>query len=140
MKLTSELFADFLQCPTKCYLRSTGQAGTGNAHDDWVRQQNDAYRAEAARQLMEAGPESERAVNPACGANLKTSTWRLAVDLSVETETMVSRFHAVERAPPQGRGKPAQCMPLRFNFCNKLAKDDRLLMGFDALVLMVRPS
>jgi hypothetical protein len=28
MKLTSDLFADFLKCPTKCYLRSTGQAGT----------------------------------------------------------------------------------------------------------------
>jgi hypothetical protein len=32
MKLTSELFADFLKCPTACYLRSTGQAGSGNAY------------------------------------------------------------------------------------------------------------
>jgi hypothetical protein len=41
MKLTSDLFADFLKCPTKCYLRSTGQAGTGNAYADWVPDRNE---------------------------------------------------------------------------------------------------
>ena len=48
---------------------------------------------------------------------------------------MESRLHAVERVPPQGRGKPAQFIPVRFVFFNKLTKDDRLLVAFDALVL-----
>jgi hypothetical protein len=42
MKLTSDLFADFLKCPMKCYLHSTGQAGTGNAYAEWFHERNDA--------------------------------------------------------------------------------------------------
>jgi predicted RecB family nuclease len=35
----------------------------------------------------------------------------------------------------KGRGKPAQFVPIRFVFRNKLTKDDRLLLAYDALVL-----
>src|SRR5574341_535547 len=54
---------------------------------------------------------------------------------AMETEIMASRLHAVERVPSQGRGRPAQFIPIRFTFFNKLAKDDRLLVAFDALLL-----
>jgi predicted RecB family nuclease len=37
--------------------------------------------------------------------------------------------------PSEGRGKPAQFVPIRFVFRNKLTRDDRLLLAFDALVL-----
>ena len=45
------------------------------------------------------------------------------------------RLHAVERVPSEGRGRPAQFIPIRFVFFNKLTKDDRLLLAFDAFVL-----
>jgi len=134
MKLTSALFEAFLKCSTKCYLRSTGQTGSGNASADWVREQNDAYRKEAVQRLVTVA-EGEAAVTTPGAANLKTATWRLAVDLPLETETMASWLHAVERVPSQGRGRPAQFIPVRFVFLNKLTKDDRLLVAFDALVL-----
>ena len=50
-------------------------------------------------------------------------------------QLLESRLHAVERVPSEGRGKPAQFIPIRFIFRNKLTKDDRLLLAFDALVL-----
>ncbi len=135
MKLTSALFDAYLQCPTKCYLHSTGQAGTGNAYAEWLREQNNAYRNEAVQTLMTALQEGERATTAPAAANLKAATWRFAVDLHVEAGTMESRLHAVERVPSQGRGKPAQFIPVRFTFLNKLTKNDRLLLAFDALVL-----
>ena len=49
--------------------------------------------------------------------------------------SLVACLHAVERVPSAGRGKPTQFIPIRFIFTNKLSKDDRLLLGFDALVL-----
>jgi hypothetical protein len=115
MKLTSPLFEAFLKCPTKCYLHSTGQAGTGNAYAEWLHEQNDAYRNEAAQRLV-AAAEGEAAVTAPEAANFKTAAWRLAVDVYVEMETMASRLHAVERVPPQGRGKAAQFIPIRFVF------------------------
>jgi predicted RecB family nuclease len=50
-------------------------------------------------------------------------------------QLLESRLHAVERLPSEGRGNPAQFVPIRFVFRNKLTKDDRLLLAFDALVL-----
>jgi CRISPR/Cas system-associated exonuclease Cas4 (RecB family) len=92
--------------------------------------------------------------------NLKTAKWRLALDVPAQIElrssrgneaqtsspeisqslltsaaTIETRLHAVERVPSEGRGKPAQFVPIRFIFRNKLTKDDRLLLAFDALVL-----
>jgi len=49
--------------------------------------------------------------------------------------SLVACLHAVERAPSVGRRKPAHFIPIRFIFTNKLTKDDRLLLAFDAFVL-----
>ncbi len=46
-----------------------------------------------------------------------------------------SRLHAIERISSEGRGKAAQFIPIRFIFRNKLTRNDRLLLAFDALVL-----
>ena len=135
MKLNSLLFAGFLKCPTKCYLHSTGQTGSGNAYADWVGEQNDAYRAEAGKQLTTGLPETDLVVAPPAAGNLKVATWRLALDLPVQAGDVESRLQAVERVPAEGRGKPAQFIPIRFTLFNKLSKDDRLLVAFDALVL-----
>ena len=135
MNPTSVLFEAFLKCPTKCYLRSVGEVGSGNAYAEWVLAQNDTYRGEATKWLMEGVPEVERAISPSATEDLKASKWRVAVDLQVQTATMESRIHAVERVPSEGRGRPAQFVPIRFIPFNKLTKDDRLLVVFDALVL-----
>lgn len=135
MMLTSELFTDFLKCPTKCYLRSTGQAGTGNAYAEWVREQNDGYRVEAGRRLLAEPPKAEVSVAPPGSKHFNTAAWRLAVDLPLETETMASQLQTVERVPSQGRSRPAQFIPIRFSVFNKLTRDDQLLVVFDALVL-----
>jgi predicted RecB family nuclease len=135
MKLTSYLFDAFLKCPTKCYLCSTGQTGSGNAFAEWVRSQNDAYRGEATKRLTAGLPEAEVVVAPSAADDLKTAKWRLALDLPVQTGDMEIQLHAVERVPSEGRGRPAQFIPIRFVSFNKLTKDDRLLLAFDALVL-----
>ena len=44
-------------------------------------------------------------------------------------------LHVVERVPAEGRGKAAQFIPIRFIFFNKLTKDDKLLLAYDAFVL-----
>ena len=49
--------------------------------------------------------------------------------------TIETCLHAVERIPSAGRGQPAQFVPIRFIYRNKLTKDDKLLLAFDAFVL-----
>jgi len=53
----------------------------------------------------------------------------------VRAQSLESCLHEVERAPAEGRGQPSQFIPIRFVFTNKLTRDDKLLLAFDALVL-----
>jgi len=46
-----------------------------------------------------------------------------------------ARLHAIERVPPEGRGKPTKFVPIRFAFQNKLNNDERMMLAFDALAL-----
>jgi predicted RecB family nuclease len=91
---------------------------------------------------------------------LKTAKWRAAVDVPARIElgssqgdeaqtsphenshsllksaaTIETCLHAIERIPSAGRGQPAQFVPIRFIHRNKLTKDDKLLLAFDAFVL-----
>jgi hypothetical protein len=134
MRITPELFAAFLLCPTKCWLKSTGEHGTGNANAEWVEAQNKSYRATGIDRLRAARP-SEECVTSAPSDELKQGTWQLAFDVLVETENLEFHIHALERIPSEGRGKAAQFVPIRFIYRNKLTWNDRLLVAFDTLAL-----
>ncbi len=135
MTITSHLFEAYLKCPTKCWLRSRGEAGGSNAYADWVRTQEESYHSEGIKCLLEAVPHSERVIAPPATDNPKTAKWRLAVGLLVQAQNLESHLHAVERLPSEGRGNLAQFMAIRFAFTNKLTKDDKLLLAFDVRVL-----
>ena len=59
----------------------------------------------------------------------------MATDVRLQTNGLKSRLQAVEKMPSEGRAKPAQFIPYRFQFTNELAKNDKLSLAFDALVL-----
>src|SRR4051812_30334027 len=44
MNITSRLLEAYLQCPTKSFLRSRGEMGTGNEYADWAHAQGTSYR------------------------------------------------------------------------------------------------
>src|SRR5229473_169147 len=132
MKLTSPLFDAFLKCPTKCYLRSLGEAGTGNAYATWVQTQTESYRSAEVEQLRRVTPPGDFIVSPPVD-DFKTAKWRLAVETIAHAEGMESQLQALERVTADGRGKAAQFVPIRFMPNNNLGKDDKLLLAFDAL-------
>lgn len=56
MTITSHLFEAYLTCPTKCWLRSHGEAGGGNAYADWVRTREESYHCEGIKRLLGRPP------------------------------------------------------------------------------------
>ncbi len=124
-----------MKCPTKCFLRALGEAGAGNSYADWVGRQNASYRDEGIKRLADAVPRDECVIAPPEPMNLKTAKSRLAVDFVARARNLESSLHALERVPSEGRGKPAQFVPIRFVFNSKLTQDDKLRLAFDALVL-----
>src|ERR1700677_2221617 len=102
MKITSELFQAFLKCPTKCWLRATGESGSGNAYAEWVKSQTASYVTTQTARLLSESPKDESAVSPALG-NFKGGEWRLATGTVVQAQlnscTLESKLHAIERIP-----------------------------------------
>ncbi|HTV42303.1 MAG TPA: IS66 family transposase [Candidatus Sulfotelmatobacter sp.] len=161
MKISTDLFEAFLKCPTKCWLRAVNETGSGNAYAEWVKSQTASYRATEIERLVSQIPNNEFVASPPL-ESFRSGKWRLALDTEMQisppmsagsvplpecvpnetpgkpapdSATLQSCLHAVERIPAEGRGRPAQFITIRFIFTNKLGKDDKLLLGFDAFVL-----
>lgn len=133
--ITSHLFEAYLKCPTKCFLQSIGEAGHANTRADWVQAQNESYRRAGVKRLVDEYPNGDCAVGPLDSETLRTAKWEIAADLVARSQNLESTIHAVEQIPSEGRGQAAQFIPIRFAPTNKLTKDDKLLLAFDALVL-----
>lgn len=135
MIITASIFEAGSKCLTKCFLRSLGEAGAGNVYTDWIRTKSDSCHREGIKRLM-AGAAHDECIRGLSGTGkLKTAKWRFAVDLVAHSQNLESTIHTVERIPSEGHGKSAQFIPIRFTFFNKLTRDDKLLLAFDALVL-----
>src|SRR5215469_3163283 len=135
MIVSTELFDAYLECPVKCWLRSRAAPTDGNIYADWARVQNATYCDGGLKRLLATVPESNRAIGLPSEKNPIAASWRLAVDVRLRTNNLESRLRAVERMPPDGRGSPGQFIPYRFQFANKVVKNDKLMLAFDALQL-----
>lgn len=138
MKITADLFQAYLNCPMKCWLRAAGEASTGNTYAEWVKSQAESYRTNKTLRLVGELSKGETTISPAA-ERLKSAKWRLATDavvrMPVNSCSVESDIHVIERIPSESRGRAAQFIPIRFIFRNKLTKGDRLLLAFDAFVL-----
>jgi predicted RecB family nuclease len=138
MKITSDLFHAYLKCSTKCWLRTTGELATENKYPEWVKAQNYSYRTTEVARLVAASPKNEIALAPDL-KDVKTAKWRLATSLAtdaqIDSNVLESELHAAQLVPAKGRGQSAYLIPIRFIFTNKLDKDNKLLLAFDAFTL-----
>jgi len=133
--VSSQIFESYLACPTKCWLRSHAEPATGNLYAEWARAQNEAYFQDGLKYLLGTFPESDRVISPALPKNFKDLPWRLATDVRWRTGDLECCLQAVERVPSEGRGRPALFIPYRFEFTNKLTKEHKLHLAFDAFLL-----
>jgi predicted RecB family nuclease len=136
--ITAKIFDAYLKCPTKCWLLTAGEQFSGNTYAEWVKTENDFYRATETELLVAPLPNDEMAFSPST-AKVQAANWRVAFSLTVQVPTeyciLESVLHAVERVPSPKEGNPTDFIPIRFVFANKLDKYEKLLLGFDAFLL-----
>jgi predicted RecB family nuclease len=135
MVINSAVFEAFLKCPRKSRLRSLGELENGNDYANWLRTENESYRESGIRDLLAGIAQSDCLIGPPDAETLRTSDYRFAVNVHIQTQGLEAHLHVVERIAAEGRSKPPQFIPIRFAVTNKLTKDDKLLLAFDALVL-----
>jgi hypothetical protein len=132
--ITSELLEAHLACPTKCYLRSIGEVGSGNAYAAWDKARGESYRREGIGRLA-AGSSQDLACGRIEASRLKKARWQLALDQVFRAEDLEARIHAVQQLSMRGKPQTSELTPIRFVRTNKLSHADRLMAGFEALVL-----
>ena len=135
MIVNSHLFEAFLECSTKCWLRSRAEPTAGNIYAEWARAQSKTYCEGGLKRLPAMFPENGRAIAPPVSQYARDVTWRFASDVRVGMNNLDLHLEAVERVPAAGRGRSFQFVPYRFQFANKLTKNDKLSLAFDAYVL-----
>jgi predicted RecB family nuclease len=132
--VTSELFEAYLACPTKCFLRFTGEVATGNTIATWNHTRSESYRHDGTRRLTADNPQIFGSCSTERG-RWKNAPWRFAHAHRVSAHNLEASLHAIQRIPPEGARKAPQLVPVRFTPPNKLSRSDKLIAGFDALVL-----
>ena len=135
MIVTSYLFDAYLNCATKCWLRSRDDSGTGNSYADWVKTRTDSYSSTGIKLLMDRVAPNYRVVELSSAENLKNATWRSAANIVAQGQNLQSRIHSLDRALSEDGDKPVEFVPIRFVANNKLTKNDKLLLAFDTLAL-----
>jgi predicted RecB family nuclease len=132
--ITSELLEAYLACPTKCYLRSIGEVGSGNTYAAWNQTQNDSYRREGIGRLT-ANSTQELASGQIEPSRLKKARWQLALDQVFRAEDLEASILAVQRTLRDGKPQTSQFTPILLIRTNKLSRANRIVAGFEALVL-----
>ena len=135
MVVSSQLFEAFLECPTKCWLRSRAEPTAGNAYAEWVQSQNKTYCERGVKRLVAMHPKSDHTVAPPISKNLKDAPWHLITDIRLSANDLESSLQAVERMPSKGGGRIDQFVPYHFEYTNKLSRNQKLSLAFDAYML-----
>jgi predicted RecB family nuclease len=134
MTITQNLFQSFLECPTKCWLNFRGEPPTGNAYAEWLQKERKSYRAEAIKRFQEGIPKAD-SINSPLQESLKSGNWRIAMEVKLESKNLAAQIPILERKLSEGRSKASQLVPISVVLNNKLTRNDKLLLSFDALVL-----
>ena len=132
--ITSQLVEAYLDCPTKCFLRSTGEVPTGNAFATWNHTRSEAYYLDGVRRLTADQPQEFGSCSTEPG-RWKSADWLFARSQCVSAKNLTTSLHVVQQMPPEGTSKASQLVPIRFIHSNRLSRSDKLMAGFDALVL-----
>jgi predicted RecB family nuclease len=137
MQITEDIFRAFLQCETKAYLKSSGTVGLHREFSDWEQTRVKNYKQQCCNHLRSHFLEEECLVSTALPQGLEKRKYHLVIGFEVSAQGLQAHIHALERIPSPARTKHHPYIPLRFVPNEKITRQDKLLVAFDALALSI---
>jgi hypothetical protein len=135
MIISSHIFETYLQCPLKAWLLYLGEKGESNAYSNFVDKKENVYLSAGIERLKNKVQGNQSTTLSSTPINIKVGVWRLVTGITIKTDNLESHLHAIERITSKEQDKTGQIIPIRFIIANKITKNDKLLLTFDALVL-----
>jgi predicted RecB family nuclease len=135
MLVTDEQFLAYLQCETKSYLKGSGAVGTDCEFSDWQTQVAERFRAECCTTLSSELQGEAFLSNAPFSQFVGDTKCCLVTNCLVKSQTVQSVVHALARVTASEATHQSSYVPIRFIPHEKIAKNDKLLLAFDALAL-----
>jgi predicted RecB family nuclease len=133
--ITDDFFASFLKCPTKSHLESSKSVGVSNEIIDWHAQVEQSYRGRVRARLAYQFGVPEPLSGTSCIDDLKSGRYPLVIGSVVRVEGLQSNIDALEWIRLGIKRKQGYYIPIRTNPREKLTREDKFLLAFDAIVL-----
>ncbi len=134
MLITEEVFASFIKCETKSYLTTIHVREIQSEILDSHRPISDGYKEKCWLRLANNISKGDCFEGTPSPEELASKQYALVLDCTLGNETIQSRFHALERSR-SATEKPQGYIPIRFARAERLGKDEKLQLAFDALVM-----
>jgi predicted RecB family nuclease len=137
MLITDDLFRSFLKCKTKAHFQSSASAEHPCApHEisDWQHRLAEDYKRECTDLLISTSLSEYFAGTPP-RQDLMKGQHPFIVDPILTFEDVTSYIHALERTSQPDRNNRNHYVPIRFTPYEKITRNHKLLLAYDAFVL-----
>jgi hypothetical protein len=84
MIISSHIFETYLHCASKIWLNCFGEKGESNIYSAFVEKKENAYHTAGIERLKKKVQGNECVVLSSAPVNIKTASWRLAINVWVE--------------------------------------------------------
>src|SRR5262245_18258765 len=135
MPIIQDIFQAFLKCETKAYLKHSGEVGNQREFADWEMKLADDYKQKCFNELRSNYREDDSLIGTNFPRVLENKKCRLALDCIVKSQELESQSLAFELSTSSSKARHSPFIPVRFIHREKVTKQDKLLLTFDALVL-----
>src|SRR3974377_909124 len=131
MTITKELFAAYLNCQTKAYLKNSAMSYEQSKFGMWRSNYENGLREQGLSFLQKQS--RCKTVEKPTAADFLTEGSALYVNCYVKAEQMEAVIDAIEKI--EQRGKRSRWLPYRCRLDRRDAQYGKLLLAFDALCL-----
>jgi len=134
MLITDEVFQAFLVCENKSYLKLRGDVGSQREFTEWKQSRFEVFKKECLDKLRSNFGEYEHPLDVISPQAIKKIKCDFVVNFIIKTQEFQSHIDAFERLTTPENANSI-LIPIRFIPNEKITKNDKLLLAFDAFVL-----
>jgi predicted RecB family nuclease len=131
-RISSELFLDYLKCPYKVYLKSTGKLGTISDFQKLEVKLKKDYANYAYKILSKSYPAEQISISPKCLIYALKNKYKLIIKAQATIDHLSVYFDALILSKEKHTSK---CHPILLVYNENIHKHDRLLLALSGLAL-----
>lgn len=135
MVLDESLFDAYLKCKTKFYLKLSGNEASNPDFSNYKQNIFANYRAKVSKKLRHDFNEADCFIGTPILKDFTRNKYKFIINCLLQGNGIESHIHALEKMNTRGSRRFTPYVPLRFIPTEKITKQDKLILAFDALVV-----